>query len=127
MTGEFRFQPLGALAAEILGAVKLRRVPIFQGRLDYILEREPADKVQKALFEIVRHVTAQQEFSKRYDDMVRRHAFPESETIEQTLVRIASEGEADAGPLLPFLSEVTIERSEMAAVADFAKRVGYSS
>jgi len=127
MIGEFRFQPLGALAAEILGAVRLRKVPIFQGRLDYILEREPADKVQQALVEIVRHVTAQQEFSRRYDDILRRYAFPESETIRQTLARIAAEGETDAELLLPFLTEVAIDRSEMAAVADFAKRVGYSA
>jgi hypothetical protein len=126
MIAELRFEPLGALASEILGAIRVRKVPIFEKRLDYILEREPPDHVQKALFEIVRHVVAQQEFSKRYDAILSRHEFPENETIRQTLARMAAEGDMEAEMLLPFLSEVAVDRSELVAVADFATRVGYS-
>lgn len=124
--GELRFEPLGVLAAEILGAIRLRRVPIFERRLDHILEREPPDRVQKALIEIVRHVAAQEEFSRRSVEFLRRYEFPENETITQTLSRIAAEGDSQAGALLPFFRETAIERAEMIAVADFAKRVGYA-
>lgn len=125
--GELRFEPLGALAAEILGAIRLRRVPIFERRLDHILEREPADQVQKALIEIVRHVMAQEEFSRRSVELLRHYEFPENETITQTLSRVAAEGDSLAGALLPFFREAAIERAEMIAVADFAKRICYSS
>ena len=122
MLGEFCYEPLGALALEILGAVRVRKVPIFKRRLDYILEREPPERVQSALFEIVRHVTAQQEFSRRCDVLLSRVELPEDETIRQTLVRMADAGDRDAECLLPFLGEAAIDRSEMIAVADFAKR-----
>jgi hypothetical protein len=126
MPAQLRYEPLSALALEILGAIKVRKVPIFEKRLDYILEREPPDRVQSALVEIVRHVVAQQEFSKRCGAILSRYEFPENETIGQTFARVAAEGDMEAELLLPFLSEAAIERSEMAAVADFAKRVGYS-
>ena len=122
MLAEFRYEPLGALALEILGAVKVRKVPIFKKRLDYILEREPPDRVQDALIEIVRHVAAQQEFSKRCDAILSRFDFPEDETIRQTLVRMAGAGDRDAEVLLPFLGEVAIDRSELIAVAECARR-----
>ena len=127
MLAEFRYEPLGALALEILGAVRVRKVPIFRKRLDYILEREPPDRLQGALVEIVRYVTAQQEFSRRRDAILGRFEFPENETIRQTLVRMAAAGDMDAECLLPFLSEVAIDRSELIAVADFAKRAACSS
>ena len=123
MLAEFRYEPLGALALEILGAVRVRKVPIFRKRLDYILEREPPDRVQGALVEIVKHVTAQQEFSRRCDAILSRFEFPEDETIQQTLVRMAGAGDRDAETLLPFLGQAAIDRSELIAVADFARRV----
>jgi hypothetical protein len=126
MPAQLRYEPLSALASEILGAIKVRKVPIFERRLDYILEREPTDRVQVALFEIVMHVMAQQEFFQRCDAILSRYDFPEDETVKQTFARMAAGGNEEAEMLLPFLSEAAIERSEMLAVADFAKRVGYS-
>jgi hypothetical protein len=125
----FDFRPLAPLARRILNSAKMARILGVNAVHDSLIADHSPAEILHACAELGERSMVQNEFLRRLNDLVERHAAGQSgsagmEGVAGDVVKqLAEDGDSEAAALIPFLNEEPVQPLDMAYVIEIAQMV----
>jgi len=127
MTAErvFDFRPLDPLARRILNSAKMAHILGIIAVHDSLIADHSPTEILHACAELGERSMLQNEFLRRLNDLVERHACSRSvgDVAGDVVKQLAQEGDSEAAALVPFLNEEPVQPLDMAYVIEIAQLV----
>jgi hypothetical protein len=121
----FDFRPLDPLARRILNSAKMAHILGTSAVHDSLIADHSPAEILHACAELGERNMLQNEFLRRLNDLVERHASSCSvEGVAGDVVKqLAQEGDSEAAALVPFLNEEPVQPLDMAYIIEIAQLV----
>ncbi|HEY1876431.1 MAG TPA: hypothetical protein VGG66_03140 [Rhizomicrobium sp.] len=121
---EFDFRPLDPLARQILNSAKMAHILGVGAVRDSLIAEHSPTEILHACAELGERSMLQNEFLRRLNDLVERHASRHVEGAAGDVVKqLAEEGDCEAAALVPFLDEESVQPLDMAYIIEIAQMV----
>ena len=121
----FDFRPLDPLARRVLNSAKMAHILGISAVHDSLIADHSPAEILHACAELGERSMLQNEFLRRLNDLVERHASSGSvEGVAGDVVKLlAQEGDSEAAALVPFLNEEPVQPLDMAYIIEIAQMV----
>lgn len=121
----FDFRPLDPLARQILNSAKMAHILGVSVVRDRLVADHSPREILHACAELGERSMLQNEFLRRLNDLVERHAGDSSRdgAAGDVVKQLADEGDSEAAALVPFLNEESVQPLDMAYIIEIAQMV----
>jgi hypothetical protein len=121
----FDFRPLDPLARRILSSARMAHILGVNAVHDSLIADHSPAEILHACAELGERSMVQNEFLRRLNDLVERHARDRrmADAAGDLVKQLAEKGDAEAAALVPFLNEDPVQPLDMAYIIEIAQLV----